>query len=70
MKKLLIVIAVLSLITITARSQNKCGNNETYKMMMSKHPQVYANLYSGFSSRDDDNTVYTIPVVVHVVWKN
>lgn len=63
------LLAVLALIFLAKGlwAQSDCGNQQSFTEWRSHKPDLVNQLYS-FSSRDDDNTVYTIPVVVHIVW--
>lgn len=71
MKKiLLLLIAALTISTQGLRAQKDCGNKQTYKEWSMANPELAGKLYSNFTSRDDESTVYTIPIVVHIVWSN
>jgi hypothetical protein len=65
------LLAVLALIFFAHGlwAQSDCGNRQSFTEWRTQKPDLVNQLYS-FSSRDDDNTVYTIPIVVHIVWSN
>ncbi len=71
MKKIqLLLIASLIFSIQGLKAQKDCGNKQTYKEWSMANPELVGKLYSNFTSRDDESTVYTIPIVVHVVWSN
>lgn len=65
------LLAVLALIFFAHGlwAQSDCGNRQSFTEWRTQKPDLVNQLYS-FSSRDDDNTVYTIPIVVHIVWSS